>query len=83
MPKKAIDRRAEIDGAFRHQVEVKLPTGGFTKGLHDMHAFCRNAEYKSRPTRRGLQAFIRWCFKDETVADSFRAKFGGRKIDLS
>ena len=69
-----------IDRDYPYQVELKLPWGGF-RALDGMYAFCRGSKFTAHPTRRGLECFTRWCFQERTLADNFRAEFGGRRID--
>jgi hypothetical protein len=68
--------------AFPHLVELPLPSGGF--GDADIEAFHRHHGVEPRPGRGrvedGRQWYVRFCFAEPAVADTFRDRFGGERL---
>jgi hypothetical protein len=59
---------------FPHIVEVVVPPGGLGKTL-DFH--CRHGVQAKRGQGRNTNGrnFIRWCFADSAIAESFATAF--------
>ena len=41
------------------------------------------ATRRGRRRRRGEQEYVRFCFADAVIADAFRARFGGERIEAT
>jgi hypothetical protein len=76
--------KRQIDRNYRHQVAVRIPLGGLGAELTAMHAFADalTPDYKTRPDRRDVGDFTRFCFVDPEHADLFEATFGGERITI-
>jgi len=75
----------QVDRDFPHQIEMRIPDGGFGAALHGLQALCSGLGGRSRLVGRlrrielGDDA-VRWCFKAPEDAATFRARFGGENL---
>jgi hypothetical protein len=74
-----------IDRDFPHQIELRIPRGGFGSALHGIYEFCQAFDYKTRPVGRERRIAIgddavRWCFKSPEDAATFQVRYGGEKL---
>jgi hypothetical protein len=68
-----------------HHVLVRVPGEGLGNRFMEMKAFCQGRDHKTAGAlglaqSRGWSDAMWWCFKSETDAEAFRAKFGTATI---
>jgi hypothetical protein len=72
-------KASRTEQEFPHRVEMIVPEDGFGKRLDEMHDWHRARSIKQRFGRGRRDAnnrhYVRWCFADAAMADSFRASF--------
>ena len=72
-------KATSIEREFTHRVEIVVPKGGFGKRLDAMREWHRARSIQPRfgPSGRDKnnRDYVRWCFADAAMADSFRASF--------
>jgi hypothetical protein len=82
-------RKGEITGRTNergnpHLVELLLPPDGFRSKSEDILQFhqARKIQIKhGRGRNEAGQFYVRYCFADAVVADAFRDRFGGERVD--
>jgi hypothetical protein len=74
--------KRQIDRDYRYRVAIRIPLGGLGTSLTAMHSFADalTPDYKTRPDRRNVSHFIRFCFAEAEHVDLFEATFGGERI---
>ena len=74
---------AENERQFLHSVEMAVPPNGFGVTLDAMYQFHRERAleaHRGRGERRDGHDFVRWCFAEQSDAETFANTFGGEVV---
>jgi hypothetical protein len=78
-------KAATTERDFPHIIEIDLPATGLDFRLsREMGRFHQANDIAPRFGRTRIQKdhhYCRWCFSDPAVADAFRARFGGARVN--